>query len=217
MIQLTRTRAAAIRGTQLVVLSQYMAQELRTAGLPGAAVIPPPVRTSERPSPAGSGFIMGGRLVHHKAPERAAQAWRQSKVDVPLRVVGLGPLASSLNGTTPLGWLDSDPLRTALARSRALLFPSRWQEPFGILGIEALAMGTPVIAMTSGGMGDWTSHGTIEVQPADVAGMAQAIERLQADPQAAEDLGHAGWTMVKERYAAPRLMEQLWSVYEGTC
>jgi len=216
MTQLTRTRAAAVRGAQLVVLSQYMAQELHTAGLPDAAVIPPAVRTSPRPSPAGSGFIMGGRLVHHKAPELAAQAWRQSKVSVPLSVVGLGPLASSLDGTTQMGWLDSDQLRTALASSRALLFPSRWQEPFGILGVEALAMGTPVIAMTSGGMRDWTSHGTIEVQPSDVAGMANAIERLQADPQAAEDLGHAGWTMVKERYSAARLMNRLWSVYEAT-
>jgi glycosyltransferase involved in cell wall biosynthesis len=40
-------------------------------------------------------------------------------------------------------------------RARALLFPSRWQEPFGIAGLEALTMGTPVAAWESGGVREW--------------------------------------------------------------
>ena len=40
-------------------------------------------------------------------------------------------------------------------RARAVLFPSRWQEPFGIVGLEALTLGVPVVAWESGGVRDW--------------------------------------------------------------
>src|SRR5206468_2580064 len=46
-----------------------------------------------------------------------------------------------------------------LTKARALLFPIRWEEPFGVAVIEALACGTPVIAMNKGAMPEIIQHG----------------------------------------------------------
>jgi glycosyltransferase involved in cell wall biosynthesis len=216
MLALTQARAAALRGAQLIVLSQYMADELAAAGLPGARIIPPHVHAAPAPSPAGQGFLIAGRLVHHKGIDLAAEAYRQAAVDAPLMLAGLGPMAAQVPEAKMHGWLDRAALRSALASARALLFPARWQEPFGIIALEALAAGTPVIAMVQGGMEAWADQGTIRVAPGDVEGMAAAIRRLHADPAHAAELGAAGWQMVQDRYAPAPLNDALWSIYSAT-
>jgi glycosyltransferase involved in cell wall biosynthesis len=100
-----------------------------------------------------------------------------------------------------------------MASARGVLFPARWQEPFGIVGVEALAMGTPVIAMTTGGMNDWADSGTIVVASGDVAAMATAIQDLAADGPGAQRLGSAGAAMVRERYQESALAERMDQIY----
>jgi len=213
ILGLTQARAEALGGARLVVLSRYMAQELAAAGLPGAHIIPPAVEAAPAPSPPGTGFLLGGRLVQHKGIDQAAEAWAVAGIEAPLKVAGMGPMAHQLPGAELLGWLDRPALRQALSRARALIFPSRWQEPFGILGVEALAMGTPVVAMVRGGMTDWADHGTLCVDPGDVSGMAAGIQALHADPDKAAVLGREGWASVRERYQEAPLLARLWSVY----
>jgi glycosyltransferase involved in cell wall biosynthesis len=216
LLALTQARAEALSGARLVVLSRYMAQELELAGLPGAVVIPPAVEAAEAPSPVGRGFVLAGRLVQHKGTDLALEAWTQARVDSPLRVAGLGPLAAQISGAQQLGWLDRPALRHLLADARALIFPSRWQEPFGIIGVEALSVGTPVIAMVRGGMSDWADHGTLCIEPGDTARMARAIQTLNRDPALAATLGQAGWASVRQRYQESQVMERLWSIYTDT-
>ncbi len=210
----TRERLAALRGARLVVLSRYMADELAAAGLPGAAVIPPWVPIGEPPEP-GEGFLLGGRLVAHKAPLEALAAWQLAGRPQSLAVAGEGRLAGALEagGARLLGWLAPAALRAALRGARALLFPARWQEPFGILGAEALAEGTPVIVMDAGGVGEWAQEGCVVVERGDIAGMASAIGRLAADPAGAVELGAAGQEWVSRRFEREGLVERLEGVY----
>lgn len=58
-------------------------------------------------------------------------------------------------------------------RARALVFPPRWQEPFGIAGLEALTMGAPVVAWESGGVREW-HPGPLD-EWGDVEGLATAL------------------------------------------
>lgn len=58
-----------------------------------------------------------------------------------------------------VGDLADGPKLKFLSRARALLFPIQWEEPFGMAVIEALACGTPVIAMERGAMPEIISHG----------------------------------------------------------
>ncbi|MBK8181019.1 MAG: glycosyltransferase [Planctomycetes bacterium] len=110
----------------------------------------------------------------------------------PLRVAGAGRLAEGLLGAERLGWLDREALRGELRRARALLFPARWQEPFGLVGLEALAQGTPVIAMETGGVSDWAGEGARLVGPGDVGAMVAEMRALEADPALALALGERG-------------------------
>jgi glycosyltransferase involved in cell wall biosynthesis len=213
MLELTQARREALRGARLVTLSRYMADELASAGLPGALVIPPWVEVATAEPDPGDGFLLAGRLVAHKAPLDAWHAWRRAATTLPLRVAGAGPLGRDLDGAQLLGWLRPEALAVELRRSRALLFPSRWQEPFGIVGVEALAHGTPVIAASNGGSREWTDAGCLRVAAGDVGGMADAMATLAADPAAALSLGRQGRAMVAERFARGPVEDRLRSLY----
>ena len=102
--------------------------------------------------------------------------------------------------------------RQAYDRSDAVLFPSRWAEPFGLVPLEAMARGVPVIATGTGGSVTYLRDGinTLPVPPADPAAMAAAVRRLAADPALRHRLTTAGaeaadtWTIhrLAERLAA---------------
>ncbi len=101
----------------------------------------------------------------------------------PLVMAGTGPLRAELTaqagrGEGPEleapGWVDRDRLSGLYRRALALLLPSRWQEPFGIVGLEALSFGVPVVAWESGGVGEW-HPGPGLVPWGDVEGLARAL------------------------------------------
>lgn len=212
-LELTRRRLAALAGAAVVVLSRYMADELAAVGLPGARVLPPWVELGSSRTEAGTHFLLGGRLVAHKGTVDGWRAWCAAGRPLPLVVAGSGPLAPELVGAEMRGWLDSGNLRSALRRSRALLFPARWQEPFGILGVEALAQGTPVIVAEIGGTADWSGSGCLRVAAGDVSAMTAAIERLADDPAFALELGLAGRAVVGEVFARRRIAPMLDELY----
>jgi glycosyltransferase involved in cell wall biosynthesis len=179
MYALTASRLAALRGLRLVVLSAYMKRELVAAGVAaeGIAVVPPFVHgldpDAEPDGPPCVLFV--GRLTEAKGAREAVQAWRFSGVDLPLIVAGTGPLRAELeaSGVEVLGWVGPERLSATYRRARAVLMPSRWQEPFGIAGLEALTMGVPVVAWESGGVGEW--HPRPLVAWGDVDGLAAAL------------------------------------------
>lgn len=210
-LDLTRRRQEALGDAHLVVLSRYMRDELIDAGLDSPAVLPPWISCDSGPIDPGTGFVLGGRLVRHKDVLNAAKAWHAAGTTHPLLVAGEGPLEDDLEGARLLGWLSSEDLKRLLRSARALLFPSFWQEPLGILGIESLAVGTPVIVADSGGTCDWSKAGCLTTPPGDARAMAAAMRQLGADPDLALALGTAGRRAVRESFSEaviePRLRE----------
>lgn len=214
LLALTAERAAALQGARLIALSSYMARAIADAKIGDSHVIPPWLVSSGRPARAGMGWLLAGRMVAHKAPTLAWQAWLKSGSRHPLRVAGAGPLVEQLAGAEAVGWLPRGTFRAAARASRALLFPAQWQEPFGIAGLEALAEGTPVIATVRGGMGDWASAGCLAVE-AEPAAMAEAIQRLERDPALAERLGAGGWEQVRAKFRREILAPKLDALVES--
>lgn len=189
ILALTHARLAALRGLRIGVLSHYMRAELLAMGLaPDHVVVTPPWVDWPRPPTApvelpawlpSACVLVAGRLTASKGLWDALAAWRLAQLELPLVCAGTGPLRAALEaqGVTVTGWLARDSLAALYARSRALLFAPRWQEPFGIVGLEALSHGVPVVAWDSGGVREWHPGGELLVPWGDVPGLARALGR----------------------------------------
>jgi glycosyltransferase involved in cell wall biosynthesis len=190
VLALTERRLAAVRKLQVSVLSRYMREELVAAGVPATSVhVVPPFVHGLDPDAAADGpacVLFVGRLVEAKGVREAVKAWRRSGVALPLVLAGTGPLRAELEAQAAaekvgpalevLGWVERDRLSALYQRARAVLFPSRWQEPFGIVGIEALSFGVPVVGWESGGVGEW-HPGPGLVRWGDTPALARALTK----------------------------------------
>src|SRR5205823_908063 len=98
----------------------------------------------------------------------------------------LAKLAAALGVTerVTFGSLDRDELASRYADADVFVFPSEWQEPFGLVPIEAMACGTPVVATGTGGSGEFLRDGynCVLFRPGDPRALAAAIHRLHDDP-----------------------------------
>jgi len=145
--------AAAQRVDQFVANSDNVRQRISNFYRRDAKVIHPPVDVVEfywRPSE--DYFLIVSELVAHKRVETAIRACRDTGQK--LRIVGDGPEFRALRRLASsniefCGRVPARDLREIYARCRALLLPG--DEDFGIVAVEALASGKPVIALGRGG------------------------------------------------------------------
>lgn len=99
-----------------------------------------------------------------------------------------------------------DQLPSVYARADAVLFPTIWEEPWGLVPLEAMAVGRPVIATGTGGSGDYLEHDVNALlygPPEDDRALALAVLRLAGDDQLRRSLLSAG------RETASRLTESV--------
>jgi glycosyltransferase involved in cell wall biosynthesis len=98
------------------------------------------------------------------------------------------PLASHVEHR---GYLAAEDRATLYAGARLLVMPSL-DEGFGLPVLEAMAAGVPVVASTRGSMSEVAGDAAVFVEPTDVDGLSQAIERLLEDEHHAQDLAARG-------------------------
>ena len=101
----------------------------------------------------GDYFLVVSRLSHYKRIDLAVRACRE--LNVPLMVIGTGEEETKLKRlagekTQILGWVDDNKKIEYLRDAKALIFPG--EEDFGIVPVEAMAAGRPVIAYEKGGL-----------------------------------------------------------------
>jgi D-inositol-3-phosphate glycosyltransferase len=94
-----------------------------------------------------------------------------------------------------------------LMRSAVAVVCAPWYEPFGIVPLEAMACGVPVIASSVGGMIDTVVHGVtgVHVPPRDPGRIAAAVRCLLDAPERRDALGRAGVERARERYTWDRV------------
>jgi glycosyltransferase involved in cell wall biosynthesis len=83
-----------------------------------------------------------------------------------------------LPGIEYIGEVGDDAKSAFLGGAAALLFPIRWPEPFGLVMVEALACGTPVVALRAGSVPEVVEHGVTGFVVEDEAAMVRALDRL---------------------------------------
>src|SRR5262249_56453164 len=103
------------------------------------------------------------------------------------------------------GWMEAARGEGALGRAAILAMPSRWPEPFGLVGLEAARFGVPTVAFETGGIATWLAPGVngLFVPPAaGASGFGAALASLLRDPVRLAALS-AGATAAPARVSTP--------------
>lgn len=114
------------------------------------------------------------------------------------------------------GWLGRNDVARIVEQASAVLFPSLWAEPFGIVGIEAMARGIPVVGFDVGGVSDWLVDGETGylVPRNDVAQMAERVKTLLSDSELRTIMGRKGIELVRKKFCASDHVEKLIATYQ---
>ena len=112
-------------------------------------------------------------------------------------------------------WSTGKELRRAYNRAKVVAFSSLWPEPFGLVGIEAMAHHKPVVAFDTGGVRDWLEHGQTGylVPQSDVAGFARVLDQLLSDTRLRRWLGENAGHIARERFSSDAYIERLINIY----
>ena len=179
---------SAARVDQFVANSNHVAARIQKYWRRDAAVVHPPVDLEAFAPVAadkvGDFYLWAGELAPYKRPDMMIEAF--NRLGLPLVVIGgpdktrekLQPLAK--DNVTFLGRAPFDVLKDHMARCRALIFPG--EEDFGIVPVEVMASGRPVIAYDRGGARDTVVQGKTGLLFRD-----QTVEALMAAVRAFED------------------------------
>jgi glycosyltransferase involved in cell wall biosynthesis len=203
--------------------SAYIADRIQRHYHRDATVIHPPVSVERFRIGAGSGngFLIVSALVPYKRVDIAIEA--ANALGAELRIIGDGPEAAKLHamaGPTVRfdGWVSDEDIAEAYAASRALLFPG--EEDFGIVPVEAMASGRPVIAFGRGGATETVREGLsgLLFNEQSAASLIEALHRfdtLTFDPVAIRT--HAeGFSRARFAFEIQRFVDHAWNHWRLT-
>jgi glycosyltransferase involved in cell wall biosynthesis len=209
-------RRASERPDAYLATSSAVAERISRFYGREATVIHPPVAVGDFPSDAErdpKGFLWIHRLVPYKRPLEVAEAFR-ALPDLRLTMVGIGPLEDKLRAALPpnvelLGWVDRKRLTSLYGRAAGFIHVG--EEDFGISMVEALAAGTPVLAVDRGGARDIVRRdrdGVLISNGADISQIRTGVRELAERDWSAEELRAGAQRFSEERFRM-RLAEVL--------
>jgi glycosyltransferase involved in cell wall biosynthesis len=173
-----------------LALTEFGKQKFIQGGLSAEKIAVKPNFISADPGVGdGSGgyALFVGRLAPEKGIDTLLNAWCQDNVEMPLCVVGDGPLADRVreaaNRNPRIRWMGfqtSERVLEFIGSASVLLIPSLWYEGLPKIFVEALSKGTPVIGSNLGAMAELIDHGRTGMlfPPGDAAGLGTAINEL---------------------------------------
>ncbi len=179
-------RESAYRVDKFICNSKFVAKRIRKYYQTEATVIHPPVDTKKfYPGESLEDyFLVVGRLLAYKRVDLAIDAFNE--LGVPLKIIGTGPEMKKLKKRANwniefLGNVDVDTLRRYYQHCRALIFPQ--EEDFGIVALEAMACGRPVIAYRGGGAVESIKEGEsgIFFEKQEINSLIRAVKNFRTE------------------------------------
>lgn len=189
-----RRKKAMARFRRIVVISQFMKSRLVANDIPAENVVvrPPSVSGAvkdAKPVSADIDILYVGQLIRGKGVQLLLQAMAKMRRPRRLDIVGTGNMEDELKGLAQnLGLGERVRFRGFqnnpqdwMAAAKCVVVPSFWQEPFGLVAAEAVALGKPVIAFAIGGLPEACGGKATLVPPGDVNALANALEKVMSD------------------------------------
>ena len=212
-----------------VAMTSFERDLLAGVGLPAEKLVTKPhfaddggVRTT---APSDSSTVLFvGRLSAEKGVRMLVEAWELAEpANLRLVVVGDGPMRKELVDCAPssvefVGWESRERVAARTREARAVLFPSRWYEPFGLVLIETMATGTPVIANRLGGIPEVLGvdeDSSALVGRDDVTSWANRIREVDTGVVDVDELGAHGRVVFESRYTPTHGLRGLEDLYES--
>ena len=193
-----------------------------TPGLPMPATLPSPL-------PWAPPVLLGiGRLTPEKGFDlflRALPPLVRGVPDLRVAIAGDGPsraglevLASTLGLEACvrfLGWVGPEDIPGLIDGATAVVVPSRWQEPFGLVAVQAMQMARPVVAARIGGLPEVVRHEEtgLLVAPEDPDALGQALAHLLSHPEQAMAWGRNGRADARIAFGWSRCVSEYEAVY----
>ncbi|HEX2755256.1 MAG TPA: glycosyltransferase family 4 protein [Candidatus Limnocylindrales bacterium] len=171
------------------------------------------------PSPAAGYLLFLGRFSKAKGADRAVEVARRTgrrlilagKIDAADAEHVRATIAPLFDGEQIeyVGEVDRTVKRDLLAGADALLFPIEWDEPFGLVMIEALSSGTPVIGFRRASVPEVIEDGRTGFVVDDVDGMVEAIARIgEIDRRVCR-------SVAEERFSVARMVDDVEAMYRS--
>lgn len=224
----TRRRGSLDRIDRFVAPSAFAADRLVDIGVPADRLTVKPHFTadpgsrSRSPSEADD-LLFIGRVAAAKGIRTLLRGWerytsRSRDHERRLTIIGDGPLLpeareAASHGVEFAGWLGHDEVRDRMLNARAFVFPSEWYEPFGMVLIEAMAAGLPVVATTASDAARITGTPPQLVASAgDEAALADCLDQL--DDDTVDTVGTAARERFLETFSEAAGTDALEALYE---
>jgi glycosyltransferase involved in cell wall biosynthesis len=167
-------------------------------------------------------FLCAGRLVADKGFDLALEAFASLLPRFPalrLTIVGDGPARSDLEAQAQqlrighaarfAGWVAPEEIPAVINTATAVVVPSRWQEPFGLVALQAGQMARPALVTRVGGLPEIIVDGETGwvVEPADSAALADAMCAVLENPAEATRRGTAARERASQHFSGTRMVD----------
>jgi glycosyltransferase involved in cell wall biosynthesis len=214
---------------QYIALTEFARGRHVEIGIPreriavkGNSVLDPP----QMGTGAGEYVLFVGRLGPEKGIKTILEAWQRMGPEAPrLRMVGEGPLAQEILSKTAtlnlnielLGGQSRSSVMELMQNARMLVFASCWYEPFGLVIVESLACGTPVLASRIAGVPELIVEGSTGAlfPPANAEALAQGVSRLWQLLKSNRDMRANCRSEFERRYSPDQNTRSLLEIYNA--
>jgi glycosyltransferase involved in cell wall biosynthesis len=211
--------------TAFIAVSEHVRDVYVSAGFPADRIFAKPnvvTGSSTIDQTVENQLAYVGRLSPEKGIESLFEAWRKANRPGRLVIAGDGPSESALRSIAEgddtihfMGRITPDEAKTVMARSKAIVIPSLWGEPFPRTGVEAFSVGTPVFGAASGGIVELiVNERAGALYPAGhVDALSHLIGRLFSDQRWAVRLRGDARAVFAERYAPQVVVKRTEEIY----
>ena len=207
---------------KLLLKSGYLGNQIKV--IPYYTSLPEKLRNNGRPKIPT--IVCVSRLESEKGIDYLLKALSMVPIKTKVFIIGEGSQILKLKQLVELlslkheiiftGWIENEKLASFYSQATLTVVPSIWPEPFGIIGIEAMANKVPVVSFDVGGISDWLIDGkTGYLVPAqDDKALAKKIKFLLDNKDISEAMGEEGRKLVEKRFVPEVHLIALLKVFE---